>query len=137
MSLRMVCRVLTNRYDKAMAEAGLTATQYFLMMVIRGHGQIKVTALAKFAELDQTTATRGLQVLEKNGWVRRVEGEDKRNRAVELTAGGEEVLGQAKVKWERVQGETLREIGRERWVETQALLGKIVQGRRDDEDSVV
>ena len=124
-TLRQVTRAVTQIYDEALEPSGLRAMQYSILMTIRGHGEITVTGISKFLKLDQTTATRSLQILERNQWIRHIATADRRTRAVRLTTKGTAVLKKAEPLWESVQGRTLAMIGADAWAAARSPLARL------------
>jgi DNA-binding MarR family transcriptional regulator len=75
--------------------------------------------------LDRSTLGRNLRVLEGEGLVRMVEGDDLRNRLVLLTAAGEERLAAALPAWEAAQQKLIDQLGAEKRETLLALLDEL------------
>ena len=67
--LRRTARKLSALYDQTLAPAGITVTQYALLVNVARAGKISRTALAAQLGMDRTTLTRNLMPLEKAGFV--------------------------------------------------------------------
>ena len=102
-NIRKAARAVTQMYDDFLRPSGLRATQFSLLMLVRGMGPIRITDLAEAAVMDRTTLKRNLELLEREGLVRIEPGEDARVREVSLTAGAEERLAKALPLWQRAQ----------------------------------
>jgi len=101
--LRKLTRRVTQAYDRVLAEAGLTITQYSLLAhLARGEGA-SVSALAARMGMDRTTLVRNLKPLEAAGWVRYGERRAGKRAALELSAAGRARLRAAAPLWERAQ----------------------------------
>jgi DNA-binding MarR family transcriptional regulator len=124
-TLRQVSRVVTQAYDTALRPLGLTAMQFNLLMVVRGVGEARVTQLAGWMDLDQTTVTRSMKLVEGAGWVEAVATEDRRVRSFRMTESGNALLGKAEKRWSAVQQELLAGIGEKDWKTAQKMLKKI------------
>ena len=74
-------------------------------------GAAPVSALAEMMDIERTALTRNLAVMEKNGWVERIEGEDRRERIVALSALGRTRLKECQPLWADAQAETISKIG--------------------------
>ncbi|MBT8431534.1 MAG: winged helix-turn-helix transcriptional regulator [Altererythrobacter sp.] len=74
-------------------------------------GPTTVTQLAQSLELERTAATRNLAVMEKAGLIKRREGEDRRERVVEITAEGRKRLNTARPMWRNAQRDLIDKIG--------------------------
>jgi DNA-binding MarR family transcriptional regulator len=55
------------------------------------------------ASLDETTLTRNLRPLKKNGWVTIRAGADRREKLVAITEAGKTTMEQVRPAWSRVQ----------------------------------
>ncbi len=124
-ALRQVTRAVTQLYDDALRPSGLRAMQFFLLMNIRGRGSATISDLVEPLMIDQTTLTRSLRLLEREGWVRQAKRSDKRLRAFELTARGDQVLRKAEPLWASVQSEVLQSVDAGRWDDTRTQLARL------------
>ena len=78
-NLRRMSRVVSQIYDDALAPAGLKITQFCLLRAIERLGPASVGVLADDQELDRTTLTRNLALLERDGLIEQAPGADKQN----------------------------------------------------------
>ena len=76
--------------------------------------QPSISTLAEAMGLDRSTLGRNLRVLEGDGLVMLVEGEDMRNRIVQLTEAGAERLKAALPAWEAAQQRLVDKLGAEK-----------------------
>jgi DNA-binding MarR family transcriptional regulator len=120
--VRKAARAITKLYEEVLRPSGLRATQFSLLMVTRVMGPVTVVKLAQVMVMDRTTLTRNLQILEKRGLIMIKPGEDRREREVNLTAEGMEVLTKAIPLWEEAQERVQKGLGEER---LQNLLGDL------------
>lgn len=109
--LRRAARNLTRRYDAALAPSGLNTGQFATLVTMDRMGAAPVSALAEMMDIERTALTRNLAVMEKNGWVERIEGEDRRERIVALSALGRTRLKECQPLWADAQAETISKIG--------------------------
>jgi len=121
-TLRMVTRAMTQLYDDTLRPSGLRVTQFSILGQIARLGAANVTQLTQALEIDQTTLTRSLKLLEHAGLIGRVTQADARVKAVQLTAEGKQALKTAYPLWERAQQRVLRRIGAGAWADLQHLL---------------
>jgi DNA-binding MarR family transcriptional regulator len=91
-------------------------------MATRVMGRVTVVKLAQVMVMDRTTLTRNLQILETRGLITIKPGEDRREREINLTAEGMEVLARAVPLWEEAQERVREGLGEER---LQNLLGDL------------
>ncbi len=110
-SLRKAARSITQRYDDALRPAGLRATQFSLLAVLRARAPLTVNELADAAATDRTTLTRNLKPLERDGLVRSRAGDDRRVRELLITAKGRRTLANAYPLWRQAQQDLRRLVG--------------------------
>jgi DNA-binding MarR family transcriptional regulator len=120
--VRKAARAITKLYEEVLRPSGLRATQFSLLMATRVMGPVTLLNLAQVMVMDRTTLTRNLQILKKRGLVTIKPGEDRREREVNLTAEGMEVLTKAIPLWEEAQERIRKRMGEER---LQNLLGDL------------
>lgn len=113
-NLRKASRAVTQLYDDALRPAGLRATQFSLLALLRLAGTVPMTRLAEEAVMDRTTLARNLEVLRRDGLVRVQPGEDARVREVEITRAGVARLEEAFPRWQRAQRSMARSLGARR-----------------------
>jgi DNA-binding MarR family transcriptional regulator len=122
---RRASRALTAVYDAALRPARLKITQFSELRNVHRLQPVSISALAKEMALDRSTLGRNLLVLKRRGLVALSEGEDLRQRSVELTAKGTATLEKALPCWERAQHKVERTLGVEGAATLFGLLGKI------------
>jgi DNA-binding MarR family transcriptional regulator len=87
--------------------------------------QPSISSLAEAMGLDRSTLGRNLRVLEGEGLVKLAEGEDLRNRIVELTEAGRARLAAALPAWEAAQQKLIDKLGAEKRATLLALLDEL------------
>ncbi|AKA85600.1 Transcriptional regulator, MarR family [Pseudomonas synxantha] len=87
--------------------------------------QPSISSLAEAMGLDRSTLGRNLRVLEGEGLVQLVEGDDLRNRLVVLTETGQERLAAALPAWEAAQQKLIDKLGAEKRETLLALLDEL------------
>ena len=113
LSIRKVSRAVTQYYDQRLRPSGLRTTQFSVLAVLRSAGAITRTELARRLEMDHSTLTRNLAPLVRKQLVETVPGEDRRTRAVRLTAGGETAFRTALPFWKSAQAGMVEGLGRD------------------------
>ena len=114
-NVRKTARVLTQEYDQSITPSGLKTTQFSALAVIRRLGPIMITDLAKAMEIERTSLTRNLKLIERDGLIKSRSGEDARSRIVEITGAGQEKLDEAQVLWQIVQSRIVEKFGEKRF----------------------
>lgn len=102
-NIRKSARVITQLYDEAMHPLGIRATQFTILAVVSHRGDITVTELADHLAMDRTTLTRNLRPLEKQGFIKAQQGEDRRTRMISLSKKGLNKLEKAIPLWKQAQ----------------------------------
>ncbi len=114
-ALRRASRLITQRYEEAIAPSGIKATQLPILVALGAHGPVPLTPLAEVLGLDRTTLTRNLKVLEDRGLAAvGPDPSDARVRLAEIADEGARVLSQALALWKGVHGEVREEFGERR-----------------------
>lgn len=124
-NLRSMSRAVSQIYDGALAPAGLKVTQFSLLRAIERLGPTPVGALADDQELDRTTLTRNLALLERDGLVEQSPGADKRTSLARLTRAGSAAIARALPHWQGVQKELRRTLGAETLAQLSDLRAKV------------
>jgi DNA-binding MarR family transcriptional regulator len=98
-------RVLARRFDKLFAPLGITNGQFSMMCALMGTWGPRLSDLARFLAMDQTTVSTAVRLLERNGMVVLAQDEaDGRVWRPQLTARGREVVMQAIPLWKAEHG---------------------------------
>jgi len=108
---RRLARVLSSIYDKALLPTRLNSAQFSLLAVLRRCGDVQLVQLANLLDLERTTLTRNIAVLQKDGLARVVKGSgDARTRIISITPSGEQRLALALPLWRTIQAEVDAEL---------------------------
>jgi DNA-binding MarR family transcriptional regulator len=108
-NLRRAARGVSRHYDGALDGFGINVAQYSLLCNLQRLDKPSISTLAEAMGLD-----RNLRVLEGEGLLMLVEGEDMRNRIVMLTEAGVERLKAALPAWEAAQQRLIDRLGAEK-----------------------
>jgi DNA-binding MarR family transcriptional regulator len=133
-TLRMVTRAVTQLYDDVLRPSGLRVTQFSILATIARMGEANLRGLEDALAIDQTTLTRSVAILERDGLIERAPDPDRRIKAVRLTAKGKRAQAVARPLWGQAQDKVLREWGTKAWAGAQRrlthLLDVAVEKRR-------
>jgi DNA-binding MarR family transcriptional regulator len=122
----MASRAVTQLYDEALRPSGLRVTQFSILATLSRLGEANLRQLEAALSLDQTTLTRSLALLERDGMIERAAHADRRVKALRLTSRGRRALGAARPLWARVQGQVLQELGTTAWAEAERRLARLL-----------
>jgi len=122
-NLRRAARAITNQYDRRFLETcGLRATQIPPLVVLYLAGPQTIQEIAGRLELDRTTLSRNIKLLEEAGLLTIAPGMDQRTRLVTLTQEGTNILLKALPVWEAAQSRVVSGMGEDRF---RALLDQL------------
>lgn len=93
--IRRASRILTQVYDDGFRPLGLAVNSFTLLAATYQFEPVAITHLAQALFADQTTVTRNIKLLEKQGFVAIAPGEDRRIKLVSLPRKGQTVLAEA------------------------------------------
>lgn len=120
--LRRTSRAVSALYDRFLAPAGLTVTQYALLVTIARANAVTKTNLAERLGMDRTTLTRNLRPLERDRLVCGKAGFDRREHLVELTREGLNRLDAGYACWKEAQENFISTFGNSSLKELNRLL---------------
>ncbi len=131
-NLRRAARAITNHYDQLFMQAcGLRATQIPPLVALYLGGPQTIQQIAGRLELDRTTLSRNLKLLEEAGLLTIAAGEDQRTRLVSLTPKGQDVLLEALPVWETAQSQVVASLGEDRFQELLNQLSEVAKLSRE------
>ena len=111
MRVRRASRKITRLYEEALRPAGITAAQFTLLVSIAEGAGRSISFLAETMGLERTTLIRNVQVLEKAGLVTLGDEGFRRQRAIELSQAGEQILQDTLPLWQRAQDQVAEQLG--------------------------
>lgn len=135
-TLRRASRAVSRLYDEEMNDVEMRGTQFTLLQVLEKAGPISQGRLGELLALDSTTLTRSLRLVQKEGWVSSVPGEDRRERYYKLTAHGQKRLQVAKKRWREVQTKLRKHLDPGEWEVFYNLADRIAQAAIDARESM-
>ena len=121
-TLRMVTRVVTQLYDDVLRPSGLRVTQFSILAAVARAGEANLRRLEEALAIDQTTLTRNLGLLERDGVLERAPHPDGRIKTLRLSPKGRRALTVARPLWARAQDQVLRELGTKAWTDAERRL---------------
>jgi DNA-binding MarR family transcriptional regulator len=126
-TLRQATRNVTQLYDDALRPSGLRTTQLNTLNAIGEEGEATVTKLTELLLIDQTTLTRNLAVLERDGLIKQVQKPDGRLKSVRLTKKGEQALQAALPLWAEIQEKVTKAISASAWMSMRDELERLAR----------
>ncbi|MCI9238001.1 MarR family winged helix-turn-helix transcriptional regulator [Lachnospiraceae bacterium 50-23] len=109
-NIRRISNAITNYYDNALKETGLSVPQYDLLLTLSRLEKANTTQWAKHVGLERTTMVRNAQLLQSRGFIERTEGPGK---TYTLSKKGLKALEKASMLWVRTQMKIKSFLGKE------------------------
>jgi DNA-binding MarR family transcriptional regulator len=110
-SLRQAARAISNKYDAALRGTQLTITQFTLLTALEKMDRPRVNDLADALAMDQTTLSRTLKIMERDGLIATVAGEDRRETRWVMAARGRDRSKRAYPRWKAAQRDIEKLLG--------------------------
>lgn len=126
-------RYLSKTINEQLNEHGLYHSQWTILYTLKRFGPLTQTELWGYLNVEAPTVTRTLAKLEKDGWVTRKPGRDKRERVVYLTEKAEKELPSAEQTIKEFDRTMLKGMAEEEQEQLLLLLEKIGMEKRKEE----
>ncbi|WP_347552534.1 MarR family transcriptional regulator [Pseudalkalibacillus hwajinpoensis] len=95
-TLHQQVRFVTKEANERLKAYNLYSSQWSILYCLDQFGPMKQTEIWQYLNVEAPTTTRTLVRMEKNNWIHREQGSDKRERIVSLTKNAEELLPEIK-----------------------------------------
>ena len=106
MRTRVLNRVVTKIYDRALQPLGLKASQLNILVAAGKLDLARPLEVCRALQLDASTLSRNVERMKAQGWLENAAGEDARTQPFRLTTSGKRLLERAMPAWERAQRKT-------------------------------
>jgi DNA-binding MarR family transcriptional regulator len=126
-NLRRAARALTQVYEEALRPVGLRGPQFTILQTLSLAGEITQGRMAQILAMDSTTLTRTLAIMERQGWISRREGMDRREWRIQLSKAGKAKFERALPRWEEAQTLVRKKLGEQRWSEAMKFTNDITR----------
>lgn len=124
-NIRRSSQAITEVYDGFLKPSGLKISQFSLLKHIKGMQPVSVSNLALKMRLDRTTLVRNLKSLEGRGFIMDSALTGTRNRQLNLTDRGLEILEKTELLWLKAQSFFEQYMGKDEVKTLTVLLSKI------------
>ena len=114
-NFRRAARAVTRFYDQALEPCGIRSTQFTILVGVAKTQPTSISALADVLVIDNTTLTRSLRLLKKQGLVSVSDRGAKRQRFLALTPKGERTLAESLPVWRAAQERFVQSLGADYW----------------------
>lgn len=112
-------------YEAALRDRGVTISQFTLLALLDRLRVARVNDLAEALAMDQTTLSRTLKLMERDGLIAPVEGEDLRESRWQLTATGRRRMRSVLPRWKAVQKRVEKLLGQNEAVRLKAVARRL------------
>lgn len=124
-ALNQGSRFVAKSLNTHLKEYGLFASQWTIMYCLHKFGPMTQTDIWKYVNVEAPTVTRTVTKMEKNGWILRTQGKDKRERIIELTDVAKQSFPAIKQSIMALENDLLGELSPEEKEQLVVLLSKI------------
>ena len=107
-NLRKTERLITRHYDSYLEPAGVTAVQLPMLAMIRTAPEPTFRLLTEVLELDRSTLSRNLGLLQRLGYIEIGPSSGPKPGPIKLTAKGRKVLRAAHEQWQLAHRELMK-----------------------------
>lgn len=109
--VRLLNRVITNIYDRAMHPLGLKGNQVTILAMLSYVGQASAAEISRVLVMEKSTVSRTVDRMKKNGWLN-VEGQgDGPGQVITVTDHGREMMEAAHTQWKKAQQKATEVLG--------------------------
>jgi MarR family transcriptional regulator, transcriptional regulator for hemolysin len=84
-TINQLSRHLTNRLNDELKPLGLYSSQWTVIYVLKTRGMLTQKELCQYLSIEAPPMTRTIQRLVKQGYVKQIQGKDKREKYIQLT----------------------------------------------------
>jgi DNA-binding MarR family transcriptional regulator len=117
LAARRAARHMTRLYDRQLASAGLTTSQFSLLALVETHPGISVPDLAVRMVMERTTLLRAIKPMREQGWLLSEALGAKSALAFTVSETGAAKLREAEPYWKAAHKEFEAQAGRQRAVQ--------------------
>src|SRR5688572_32029957 len=109
--LRMLNRVVTNIYDRALRSLDLKVSQMNILVAAAKMGAARPTQVCELLHLDVSTLSRNVERMKARGWLEVAPDDDGRSQPFRLTPQGRKLLEKAAGAWSEAQQQVKKVLG--------------------------
>ncbi len=118
-------RLLSKQLNNVLKKHDLFASQWTVLYCVHQHGEMTLTDIWKYLNVEAPTITRTVKRLEELGWLKTDSGKDRREKTVRLSEYAETRLPHIKVSIERFEQRSMENLTEEEQTLLMELLKKL------------
>jgi DNA-binding MarR family transcriptional regulator len=111
-ALRRADRVASQLYNEHLAPLGIRATQFAILRALETLGPTTASRVQEALVMDQTTVSRALKPLIRDGYISVAEGASKREKSLSLSKEGKKLYKRALGPWSDAQKMFRKKLGK-------------------------
>ncbi len=111
-ALRRADRVVSQLYNEHLAPLGIRVTQFSVLRALDIQGTTTASQVQDLLVMDQTTVSRALKPLIRDGYIAVAEGATKREKSLSLSRKGKKLYDQACGPWNEAQKTFRKKLGK-------------------------
>ena len=109
--VRMLSRVITGIYDRAMRPHGIKVNQAGILIMLSLIEKPTAGDICQKFQMEKSTVSRNVDRMKKQGWIEASEGDGDLSQVLTVTPKGKKLLTDIYGKWERTQREVSEFLG--------------------------
>ena len=111
--VRLLNRVITNIYDRALKPLGLKVNQANILIMLSIADNASSADIARVLLMDKSTVSRTVNRMRKNGWISVVGHGDGPSQVISVTPQGRKLMEAAHAQWKKAQKQAAALLGQE------------------------
>ena len=111
-AIRRADRVVSQLYNAHLAPLGIRVTQFSILRALDSMGNTTASQIQDVLVMDQTTVSRALKPLIRDGYIFVAEGATKREKSLSLSKEGMRLYKQALGPWSEAQKTFRKKLGK-------------------------
>ena len=123
---RILNRVVSSHYDDLLAPLGLKGSQLNVLVAVASAERAKPNDLIRRLRIDQTTLSRNVDRMCREGWLALEPDTDQRSHWITTTARGLRLLEQAYPAWKAAQDKLAKRLGADGMTAFKLVLSKLL-----------
>jgi len=128
LAMRKSSRLITQFYEERLKRVGLKVGQFSILRAVSFQKETTNKELQNILVLDQTTLTRNLKPLFRDGYLQALpDPTDGRLKTISLTHSGRDLYEQALPIWQQAQQDILNKLGEDKAKQIHELADQFVK----------
>jgi len=99
----LVNRTISGLYNEALRPLGMTVTQLTFLVIVARRGPVSPGEVAKRLNMDKSTTSRNVRLMEDHGWLSVSPGQSGRAQVLTIESKGRKLIEKALPLWQGAQ----------------------------------